>query len=122
MLKLDTNPRDPFWLDLVPGVRVKVRPISVGAMLLARAAAADALRLQSEAPAFEATVSAGAVFTRTLAKAGIIEWEGVGDAKGDPVEPSPKAIDQLLEIWTAFDAIDRLYVGPALARDDEKNA
>ncbi len=48
-------------------------------------------------------------------------WEGIGDAKGKPVDPNKEAIEQLLELWPAFDAIDRLCVGPALTRLDEKN-
>jgi hypothetical protein len=43
------------------------------------------------------------------------------DADGKPVQPDAETIGQLLEIWPAFDAIDRLYVGPALTRLDEKN-
>ena len=62
-----------------------------------------------------------AAFTRALAHTGIVAWEGIGDAKGKPVEPDKEAIEQLLELWPAFDAIDRLYVGPALTRLDEKN-
>ena len=43
MLRLATE-REPFWLDIVPGVRAQFRPISVAAILLARTAAADVLR------------------------------------------------------------------------------
>ncbi len=31
-------------------------------------------------------------------------------------------IDAALDLWSLFDAIDRLYVGPALIQDAEKNA
>jgi hypothetical protein len=64
---------------------------------------------------------AGLAFTRSLARAGILEWEGVGDAEGDPVEPSPGNIDAFLDLWPIFDAIDRQYVAPALIGLDEKN-
>ena len=47
-------------------------------------------------------------------------WDGVGDAAGEAVEPSPERVDLLLDHWPAFDAFDRLYVGPALAQDAEK--
>ena len=63
----------------------------------------------------------GPAFTRALAQTGIVAWEGIGDVKGKPVDPDRQAIEQLLELWPAFDAIDRLYVGPALTRLDEKN-
>ena len=63
-----------------------------------------------------------AAFTRSVARWGILEWQGVGDADGAPVEPTPENIDALLEHWQAFDAVDRLYVAPALIGIDEKNA
>lgn len=131
MLKLETSPREPVWLDLLPGVRVRVRPVTVADMLLARAAAAEALGPAREkddgaaasdaVPDRAVTVAAASAFTRSLALSGILAWEGVGDAMGRPVEPTPDRIAELLEVWPAYEAIDRLYVGPALARLDEKN-
>ena len=123
MLKLSTPSRELFWLDILPGVRVQFRPISVADMLVARAVAAESLgaKVEGDAPLDRSTiVAAGAAFTRSLARSGIVAWEGVGDANGKPVDPSPAAIDQLLEIWPAFDAIDRLYAGPALTASHEK--
>jgi len=116
MLKLAFD-REPFWLDLLPGVRVQFRPITVTAILLARTAAADVLRAGGD----DAMVKAGCAFTRSLAHSGIAAWEGIGDADGNPVEPTKETIDAALEVWSLFDAIDRLYVGPALLQDAEKN-
>jgi hypothetical protein len=117
MLKLAFN-REPFWLDLLPGVRVQFRPITVAAILLARTAAADVLRAGGD----DDMVKAGCAFTRSLAHSGIAAWEGIGDADGHPVEPTKETVDAALEVWSLFDAIDRLYVGPALIKDAEKNA
>ena len=119
MLRLTPATRDPYWLDLLPGVRLQVRPVSVASMLLARAAAGDALREAGERD--DGTVRAGEAFTRAFARSVIVAWDGVGDAEGEPVEPSPERVDLLLDHWPAFDAFDRLYVGPALAQDVEKN-
>lgn len=124
MLKLSTPSREQFWLDILAGVRIQFRPISVADMLVARAAAAESLGTKVEGDLAldrSTTVAAGAAFTRSLALSGIVAWEGVGDTNGKPIDPCPATIDQLLEIWPAFDAIDRLYVGPALTRLDEKN-
>ena len=124
MLKLSPPARDPFWLDILPGVRIQFRPISVADMLVARAAAAESLGTKVEGDLAldrSTTVAASAAFTRSLALSGIVAWEGIGDARGKPIDPNPVAINQLLEVWPAFDAIDRLYVGPALTRLDEKN-
>lgn len=120
MLKLQSTAREPYWLDLLPGVRLQVRPVSVSAMLLARAAAGEALKTAGEQD--DGTVKAAEAFTRSLARSGIVGWEGIGAADGVPVEPSPEHVDQLLDHWPAFDAIDRLYVAPALTQDVEKNA
>jgi hypothetical protein len=117
MLKLAID-REPFWLDFAPGVRAQFRPISVAAILLARTVAAERLRAGGD----DAAVLAGVAFTRSLAHSGIVAWEGIGDAEGKPVGPTPDNIDALLEHWRIFDAIDRLYVGPALIQDAEKNA
>lgn len=117
MLKLDPLSAEPFWLDILPGVRIRFRPVSVAAMLTARAAAADALKPGGA----QAMAEAGAAFTRSLALSGILAWEGIGDAAGKPVDPGETTIPQLLDVWPAFEAIDRLYAGPALMRLDEKN-
>jgi hypothetical protein len=137
MLKLAPPQRDPYWLDLVPGARIKVRPISVAAIIAARHAAAEAMKAteapkaaEAEAiktqdamksPDSDAVYVGSAAFTRSLARWGILAWEGVGDAAGAPVAPTPGTIDALLEVWQAFDAIDRLYVAPALLGEQEKN-
>jgi len=118
MLRLSAPRHEPYWLDLVPGVRVKVRPVTVAAIIAARQAAAEAIRSAADDGVFVGS----AAFTRSLARWGILEWEGIGDAAGTPIDPTPDNIDALLEVWQAFDAIDRLYVAPALIQADEKNA
>ncbi len=118
MLKLTTAPRDLEWLDLGQGVEIQVRPITMTAILIGRAAAGDAMR-GDEA---DKEVHAGFAFTRAVARWGIAAWRGVGDDSGAEVEPTPDLIDAFLDIWTMFDAVDRLYVSPRLAQDAEKNA
>ena len=81
MLKLEPVSAEPFWLDVLPGVRIQFRPVSVAAMLIARGAAGEALKAGGE----QATIEAGAAFTRALAQTGIVAGEGIGDAKGKPV-------------------------------------
>lgn len=117
MLKLVSPQTDPVWLDLPAGARLQMKPVTVAAIIAARSAAADAMKAE------DADVATGsAAFTRSLARFGIVAWEGIGDTDGKPVDPSPETIDALLEVWQAFDAIDRLYVTPALIGVQEKNA
>jgi hypothetical protein len=124
MLKLDRH-SGPFWLDLVPGVRVEVEPISVAAMLIAREAVAEVLapgeEMEGEDPR-AVNARASVALVRALCRRGIRRWEGVGDADGNPVAVSPEAIDALLDVWSVYDALDLLYVTPALRRGAEKNA
>jgi hypothetical protein len=118
MLRLAAQQREPYWLDLLPGVRIKVRPVTVAAIIAARQAAAEAMKAQEEDSLFVGS----AAFTRSVARWGIIEWEGVGDAEGTVIGATLENIDGLLALWQAFDAIDRLYVAPALIGIEEKNA
>jgi hypothetical protein len=118
MLKLSPTCREPYWLDLLPGVRIKVRPATVAAIIAARQAAAEAMKT----PEGDGIFVGSAAFTRSIARWGILEWEGIGGADGAPIGPTPENVDALLELWQAFDAIDRLYVAPALIGIDEKNA
>lgn len=124
MLKLDRQSA-PFWLDLVPGVRVEVEPISVASMLIAREAVAAILAPGDEvddADPREVNARASVALVRALCRRGIRRWEGVGDADGNPVAVSPETIDRLLDVWPVYDALDGLYVTPALRRGAEKNA
>lgn len=116
MLKLNSATSAPFWIDITGGARVQVKPVTVAAIIAARQAAADAIKANGEDAAFGI-----AAFTRSLARSGIVAWEGIGDADGKPVDPSPDNIEALLEVLPAFDAIDRHYVVPALIGSHEKN-
>jgi hypothetical protein len=116
MLTLDLT-NAPQWCDLIPGVRVKLRPLTTALMVAARGdpAVADL----SEGAATEEVALAMA---KALARRAILEWEGIGDADGNPIAPSPEAIDALLDLWPVFEAFQTLYVAKGLLLDAEKNA
>jgi hypothetical protein len=59
---------------------------------------------------------------KALARAAILDWEGIGDAEGEPLAVSPEAIDALLDIWPIFEAFQTVYVAKGLLLDAEKNA
>ncbi|MGA0595398.1 hypothetical protein [Enterovirga sp. CN4-39] len=117
MLRLSPKGSEPFWIDLLPGVRVQVRPISAAMMLVARAAAGDAFRSADR----DSVHYANAAMTVSLAHQGIVAWEGIGDAEGAPLQVTPENIDLLLDEWPAFQALDDGYTRPALVAADEKN-
>ena len=128
MLKLNTQ-SGPVWLDLLPGVRVEVEPISVASMLIAREAVAKVLGSDEAGEGGEAdsgdardtNARASVALVRELCLRGIKRWEGVGDAGGEPAPVTPENIGALLDVWQAYDALDLLYVTPALRRGAEKN-
>ncbi|GAA0306522.1 hypothetical protein [Rhodovulum strictum] len=116
MLTLDLT-NAPRWLDLLPGVRLKLRPLTTALMVSARAdPAVEAL------PAEATTEELALAMAKAVARLAILEWEGVGDAEGNPVAVSPEGIDALLEIWPAFEAFQAAYVAKGLLLEQEKNA
>ena len=116
MLILDLT-NDPRWLDLLPGVRLKLRPLTTALMVSARADPTV------EAMPPEATTEELALaMAKAVARRAVLEWEGVGDAEGNPVGVSPEGIDALLEIWPAFEAFQGAYVAKGLLLEQEGNA
>ncbi len=116
MLTLDLT-NAPFWCDLVPGVRVKLRPLTTALMVAARSDPAI-----TDLPKEARTEEAALAIAKALARSAILDWEGVGDAEGAPLVVSPEAIDALLDIWPIFEAFQSLYVAKGLLLDAEKNA
>ena len=115
MLTLDLT-NAPRWHDLVPGVRVQLRPLTTALMVATRSD-----------PAVE-TVTEGAsdeeravAFAKALARRAVLAWEGIGDADGNAIEPNPEAIDAFLDIWPIFEAFQLTYVSKGLLLEQEKN-
>ena len=128
MIRLETK-REPTWLDLGHGVRVHVRPCTTALVMAARAAVArdidpvtddSAVGLPTEASAKVGERTAALV--KTLARLAIDDWEGVGDADGEPAKVTPEAVETLMDLWPIAESFERQYLGPALLLDAEKNA
>lgn len=92
MLRLNIS-AGPEWLTLAPSVRLFVVPLSTSVMLAARADI-GAAGLPEDAGADEMSM-AGA---KAIARRVVLDWEGVGDADGNPVALTPEGIDALLDI------------------------
>lgn len=115
MITLDLT-NAPRWLDLLPGVRLKLRPLTTALMVSARADPAIET-LPPEATTEELALA----MAKAVARRAVLDWEGVGDAEGNPVAVSPEGIDALLEIWPAFEAFQAAYVAKGLLLEQEKN-
>lgn len=115
MLKLNLS-NEPTWLDLGHDVRLQLLPLTTALMVAARndPAISD---LGEDASDEESAL----VFAKALGRIAIVDWEGVGDENGDPVDVSPEGIDALLDVWPLFEAFQTDYVAGGLMLDAEKN-
>ncbi|MFN3311883.1 MAG: hypothetical protein ACK46Q_00205 [Hyphomonas sp.] len=106
----------PQWLDLAPGLRLLVGPLTTALMVSARAdPAIEAL------PQGASHDSLALAMAKAVARRAVLNWEGVGDDAGNVVPVTPEGIDALLEIWPVFEAFQTQYVAKGLILDAEKN-
>ena len=112
-LNMTTEPR---WIDLLPGLMIRVAPITTSIMAAARSdVSLDTL--DADAPKEVLAVA----LAQAVARMVITEWSGVGDAEGNPLPVTPEGIDALLNIWPVFEAFQDKVLGPYLVLDAEKN-
>ena len=106
----------PGWLDLAPGLRLLVSPLTTALMVSARAD--PSIEGLPEGASQEDLALAMA---KSVARRAVLDWEGVGDDAGNIVPVSPEGIDALLEVWPIFEAFQTQYVAKGLILDAEKN-
>ena len=112
-LNLTTTPQ---WLNLAPGLRLLVGPLTTALMVSARADPAIEALPETATPEDLALAMA-----KAIARRAVLDWEGVGDDQGQPLPVTPEGIDALLEIWPIFEAFQTQYVAKGLILDAEKN-
>ena len=106
----------PQWLDLAPGLRLLVGPLTTALMVSARADMAI-----ESLPEMASTEELALAMAKAVARRAILDWEGVGDDEGNIVPVTPEGIDALLEIWPVFEAFQTGYVAKGLILNAEKN-
>ncbi len=106
----------PEWLDLAPGLRLLVGPLTTALMVSARADPAI-----ESLPQDATQESLALAMAKAVARRAVLDWEGVGDEMGTILPISPEGIDALLEIWPVFEAFQTKYVARGLILDAEKN-
>jgi hypothetical protein len=116
MLRLNLA-REPYWLDLGLGVRVNVEPLTTALMVAARSD--PAVRGLPEGTSDD---EIAVIFGKVLADRAILDWEGVGDAEGNPTPVTPEGIAALLDMWPIFERFQMGYVAKGLELEQEKNA
>lgn len=116
MIRLNLT-SEPRWLDLTAGLRLQVAPVTTAIMAAARSdiAASD---VSEDLPQEALAVT----MAKAVARRVILDWQGVGDAEGNPVPVTQEGIDALLDIWPIFEAFQRDCLAPHLMLNQEKNA
>ena len=121
MLKLNLS-NESRWIDLAGGVKIKAKPLTSAMMLAARnnprvvaiaKGRVDENVVQDDVVALEVAKIIGGMV--------IEEWDGVGDAAGEPVPVSQDWIDALFDLWPIFEAFQVNVVAGAMLVDAEKN-
>jgi hypothetical protein len=116
MLRLDLS-NAARWLDLSGGVKLKVEPLTTSIIANARRdpAVAAAVKLLGDGDLV------GVAMAKAVARRVIADWQGVGDADGKAVKPTPAGIDALMDVWPMFDAFQNKYLAAGFQLDSEKN-
>ena len=121
MLRLNLS-TEPQWLDLGHGVRLLVEPLTTAVMLAARSDPAILAATQNqEIESSPSNDDLARIVAKAVARIVVQDWDGVGDAEGEPLPVTPDGIDALLEIWPIFEAFQTRYIAGALILDAEKN-
>ena len=117
MIRLDLK-RAPYPLDLGHGVTVTVAPLTSALLMAARH---DPVVNAPPVNSPTATADRTLALVKAVGRLGILAWEGIGDVEGRPIEPNLERIDALLDLYPIAESFERLYLGPALVLDAEKN-
>ncbi|QLH37707.1 MAG: hypothetical protein HWD60_00065 [Defluviicoccus sp.] len=105
MIRLDLK-REPHWLDLGHGVRLHVRPCTAALMMAARAEVQHTTSAASTTS--ESAGLRSAELLKALARLAVLDWEGIGDADGEPAPLTDEATDALLDLWPIASAFERI--------------
>lgn len=140
MLRLNLK-KDPYWLELPAGVKLKVRPLSTALMSMAQSSVIKQIASwrQERSSRMDAGVDANEIpdvddehtrfglseslLIKALAHGALIEWEGVMDESGKTPAPlSPKTINDLMDIWFIAQEFWKQYTNSLLILETEGNA
>lgn len=115
MIRLNLS-NEPRWLELLPGLRLEIRPATTAVMAAAQADIAAQPDLDGAATEVRGIALAKAVACRI-----ITGWDGVGDDEGNPVAVTDDGIGALLDILPVFTEFQDKVLGPNLLLEQEKN-
>jgi hypothetical protein len=139
MLRLNLK-KDPYWLELPAGVKLKVRPLSTALMSMAQSSVIKQISSWRQEHASRMDVGADvseipdvddehtrlglseSLLIKALAHGALIEWESVMDESGTiPAPLSPKTINDLMDIWFIAQEFWKQYTNSLLILEMEGN-
>lgn len=121
MLRLDLT-AGPRWIDILPGVRFEVLPMTTTMMIEAQRSlpkGVDAVEVLDE-PAVMTTEQQVA-FAKAIAQRAVIAWEGVVGIDGKPIKITPEGVAAAIDKVAVFSAFQVRYVTPGMTEADEGN-
>lgn len=133
MLRLNLK-KEPYWLELPAGVRVKVRPLTTAVMSAAQSQVIKqivAMREERKSNPYVPDVDddqtrlglSESLLIKALARGAILEWEGVVQPDSDIVEPiSDQNIADLMDIWFVAQEFWKQYTAALSLLDAEGNS
>jgi hypothetical protein len=123
-------PTEPSWIDLPQKVRLRIRPVTTAVVAAAQSASlreAEALRDAGDPGGLDLSdpdVAKGlgfALMVKALARYAVLEWEGVGDASGEPLPCTPDNVALLMDLDEMATAFWRAAFAPVAAVSAEGN-
>lgn len=131
MLRLNLK-KEPYWLDLPAGVRVKVRPLNTAIMSAAQAQVIKQILAMRDsgdrgAPNMDDDqIRLGlseSLLIKALALGAIVEWEGVMLPDSDGLAPiTPQTTGDLMDIWFIAQEFWKQYTSSLSLLEAEGNA
>lgn len=121
--------RGPEWIDILGGaIRLHVAPLTSAVMMAVKSDLAGKVKALPKAgdaedgtPPAEGLINEWHVaLVKAIAARTILEWEGIGDADGNPVGVTPAGIDALMDLHKVFGEFDARVVAPYLMVQAEK--
>lgn len=114
MIKLKPSPAS-IRLDLSGGAALTLRPLTSAIF------AAAQVDPRLDAASADGRAAQAVALAKAVAEIALIAWEGIGDAEGNPVDPSPETIHALFDLWPIYRAFTDGYLGPWLLLREEGN-
>lgn len=118
MIRLDPT-NAPRTVELVPGVTITHMPVTSAVW----AAAGGDPSVSAMALAYSSTHQIiGVAMAAAVARRVITDWDGFGDADGNPVEPTPAWIDAMMAMYPLYEAFNVKVIAPFVLLSAEGNA